>query len=205
MAGRRVAAACASVRECPSTDSARGVVQRLLQRREIISGKRMFDPLLFVGVGADFIKESLGARRDRAREVAHGAFGVKQNLSIAVGCNFPPAQVGEAQQPESDRRPDALEDPAVACAIRKPGGEFMVGVPRLVSPTEPPMILGAFPRGGTWLSYEAIFPDFFTDADEKEEFPDGRYVVIWGTLVREGRRSHVLATDAFSWPPNAAA
>jgi hypothetical protein len=103
------------------------------------------------------------------------------------------------QAPETD------SDLAVACAIRKPGGEFMVGVPRLVSPTEPPMILGAFPRGGTWLSYEAIFPDFFTDADENEEFPDGRYVVIWGTLAREGRRSHVLATDAFSWPPNAAA
>jgi hypothetical protein len=37
-------------------------------------------------------------------------------------------------------------DLAVACAIRKPGGEFLVGVPRLVGPTEPPMILVAYPR-----------------------------------------------------------
>jgi hypothetical protein len=90
-------------------------------------------------------------------------------------------------------------DLAVACAIRKPGGEFLVGVPRLVGPTEPPMILGAYPRGGSWLHYEATFPDFFTSDDE--ELAPGIYTVIWGTLARPGGRAHVLATDSFEWPP----
>jgi hypothetical protein len=90
-------------------------------------------------------------------------------------------------------------DLAVTCAVRKPDGEFLIGIPRLVSPTEPPVILGAWPRGGPWLNYEAIFPDFFpSDSDEP---PPGTYNVIWGTLAQPGGRAHVLATDQFEWPP----
>jgi len=88
---------------------------------------------------------------------------------------------------------------AVTCIVRRPGGEFLVGVPRLVGSAEPPMILGAFPRGGAWLNYEATFPDFF--ATEDEELPPGTYTVIWGTLLREGGHANVLAMDSFEWPP----
>jgi hypothetical protein len=95
--------------------------------------------------------------------------------------------------------PQTDADLAVTCAVRKPDGEFLVGVPRLVSPTEPPVILGGWPRGGNWLMYEAVFPDFF--ATEADVLPPGTYNVIWGTLAQPGGRAHVLATDRFEWPP----
>jgi len=94
--------------------------------------------------------------------------------------------------------PPTDADLAIACAIRKPGGAYLVGVPRLVGPTGPPKILGGWPRGGQWLHYEAIFPDFFAGADD--DLPPGTYAVVWGTLARPGGRAHVLATDSFEWP-----
>jgi hypothetical protein len=94
--------------------------------------------------------------------------------------------------------PPTDADLAIACAIRKPGGAYLVGVPRLVGPTGPPMILGGWPRGGQWLHYEAIFPDLFAGADD--DLPPGTYAVAWGTLARPGGRAHVLATDSFEWP-----
>jgi hypothetical protein len=89
---------------------------------------------------------------------------------------------------------------AVTCAIRKPGGELLVGVPRLVGPADPPTILGTFARRGSWLHYEAIFPDFFVEADADTELPAGRYFVHWATVPPPGGRPHILASDSFDWP-----
>lgn len=98
------------------------------------------------------------------------------------------------------KRKAPVTDPdlAVACSVRKPNGDFLVGVPRLVGPAEPPMVF-SWSRGGSWLTYEATFPDFF--ASDDENLPAGIYMAIWGTVAREGTRSHILGSDRFEWTP----
>ena len=88
---------------------------------------------------------------------------------------------------------------AVVCSVRKPDGVFLTGIPRLVGSAEPPTILGSFSRSGSWLNYEATFPDFFAPKDV--ELPEGRYQVIWGTVAPPGGRAHVLAQDSFDIAP----
>ena len=78
-----------------------------------------------------------------------------------------------------------------------PNGEFTGAIPRLVGPSEPPQVFGV-DRPGSWLEYEAVFPDFFGIAPD--QLGEGRYLVFWGTVARAGGRPHVLASDAFDWP-----
>lgn len=105
------------------------------------------------------------------------------------------------------RRVDLASSPTpVTCAVRKVGGGWAVGVPRLTGAGDPPRLFGTttVARAGTWLEYQAVFPDFFMEAgaDVEVEFPPGEYVVYWGTPTSTGG-VHLLATDRFGWPPGA--
>lgn len=100
------------------------------------------------------------------------------------------------------RRATAVPTEPVTCVVRKPGGGHLVGVPRVVEWTEPPTLFGSvstFKAPGTWLLYEAVFPDFFVEAgtDLDAELPAGDYVLSWSTSSDPPR---VLASDSFAWP-----
>ena len=89
----------------------------------------------------------------------------------------------------------------VICAVRKPNGTLFSGVPRLIGPVTPPLVLGLPLRSGPWVDYEITFPDWFTDEDA-DSLTSGSYLALWGTVPAAGR-PHVLATDNFEWPVSA--